>query len=311
MPVLRLDPTDVHDNEFTNDLGGYYKVSPLARWCVWTDATVMLVKWYSTIALTYGDLAVRINGALYGSLQPTAQDDYNSAQIDLPAGRKRVEIVAGMHDGPTVLGAFPVMAYLAGGTICQVIDATTENRLIIYGDSIAVGAAAAVPPAQGWGALLREVWPGNVMWIGRGGMTFKDNNQDATARATFTARVAALNPAVLWMALGTNDYGYNYWTAAAFGTAYADLLDRLHAALPDLAVYAQSPIPRDVETANAGGSTLGDYRAAVAAACTGRAWCTFVDGTQIVSVSDTSDGTHPTTAGHAKFFAYVRGVLGV
>jgi lysophospholipase L1-like esterase len=135
---------------------------------------------------------------------------------------------------------------------------------------------------------------------------------DASARSAFVSVVSAYSPSILWIAIGTNDYGLNKWSAASFGTAYAALLDALNSALPDLFIYCQTPIVRANEAANGSGSKLGDYRTQIATAVSTRtAYAKLIDGTAILTTDDLADGVHPTTAGHATYAAAVIAELGL
>ncbi len=108
-----------------------------------------------------------------------------------------------------------------------------------------------------------------------------------------------------WLAIGTNDYGLDMWSASSFGAAYGGLLDGLHAGMPSSLIYCQTPIVRSTETANGFGNTTTDYRTAIATACATRPWAKLIDGTQIVTTAALSDGVHPTTAGQATYAAFV------
>jgi hypothetical protein len=91
------------------------------------------------------------------------------------------------------------------------------------------------------------------------------------------------------------------------------LLDDLHAALPALTIYCQTPIPRSSEVANASGSTLGDYRTQIATAQSTRSsYCTLVNGSTFLTYpTNYADTVHPDTAGHLQHANAVRAVLGV
>ena len=67
-----------------------------------------------------------------------------------------------------------------------------------------------------------------------------------------------------------------------------------------------------VEPANGLGSTLGDYRTAISVAAAARpTYCTYIDGSTIITVGELSDNVHPTTAGHATYGAFVISTLGL
>jgi len=194
------------------------------------------------------------------------------------------------------------------------VSESPTNRLVIYGDSIAVGANSTVPPKDGWAVLLRaERGTDSTMVEAYGYRSLHLDASDSTKRAAFVAKIQAMSPSILWIAIGTNDYGLTKWTDTQFGAAYAALLDDLHAAMPSLVIYCQTPIVRTGEpTANGNGLYLSDFRTAISNAVSSRsAWATLIDGTAILTTSDLADGVHPTTAGHATYAAFVAGVLGV
>jgi lysophospholipase L1-like esterase len=140
---------------------------------------------------------------------------------------------------------------------------------------------------------------------------------DATARAGFVSKLGSVYPGadIIWLAIGTNDYGLNKWSAANFGYAYAALLDALHVRFPTATIYTQTPIQRTVETANTFGDTLPNYRTQITTAQAARAaWCTLVVGTGATwpqAPGDLDDGVHPTDAGHLKYANSVKTVLGL
>lgn len=203
-----------------------------------------------------------------------------------------------------------------------VIPPSDANKLLIYGDSIAVGDNASPAPLRGWTTMLRNRWGGrNVAVDAFGSRSLYEDNEDATARTAFAAKLASYNAQYLWMAIGTNDYGADQdWNATDFGTAYGDLLDKIHTAAPDLKIFCQSPIQRTVsgvdqtisEAANGEGSTLADYRSAISTAVSSRtSYCTYVDGTNgaIVPLGNTSDGIHPNDTGHRIYAEFVHQYL--
>jgi lysophospholipase L1-like esterase len=310
-----VSPTNLHDNAYTDALSGIARrCSPFARWVFTTDARQMWLKAYCTMYDTfpaYSQLGVVINHVYSQTLAATAQG-WNTWQIDLSAGNKTIEIVAGAQSGGGVIGTYPAVVYFSNAALVTESPPTAPgNRVLIYGDSIAVGDSSTYLTQQAWSVLLRQYVPVVVEAFGSRGL--KTDGVDATARQAFVDRVASLSPSSIWLAIGTNDYGLNLWSAAAFGTAYADLLDKLHTALPAATIYAQTPLSRTTETANGSGSTLGDYRTQIATAQSTRsAYCQLIDGTAIMTTASlAADGVHPTIAGHALYASYVKTAMGL
>ena len=296
---------------------GYVRTSAFSRAVYDTTATKALVTIQSPARASFStmiQLGVYVDGVFQEAITPTSTAA-QSQIINLPAGNKRVEFVGGLQTAPAQ--AVPALGtYFVGASAnapMTVVNESPTNRILIYGDSIAVGANATIPTAQGWPVLLRSAYaPDSVAMEAFGFRSLALDADTAPKRATLVATLAGYAPSIIWLAIGTNDYGLNKWTAANFGTAYAALLDDLNAALPGVAIYCQTPLVRTTETANTLGDTLIQYRAAIATAVSTRtAFATLVDGTAILTTGDLADGVHPTTAGHALYATYVQGVLGI
>ena len=305
-------PADLSENGYSAAQSGYYDSSPFAYATLTTEATQLAIDVHTTIFGTfpaYTDINVRVDGADH-AVVACNQAGVQTLYTTLPVGSKTVQVIAGLQSKPgaTVLGTF--LVGVQANAPVSVQAPSSSNRMVVCGDSISVGANSGVPSRDGWVPLLRNL-RGNVMVEGWGYRALYDDSNTAPLRAAFVARLASYNPSAIWLAIGTNDYGLNKWTAAAFGTAYAALLDDLHTALPGATIYCQSPITRTVETAYGNGSTLGDYRTQISNAASARSsYCTYVDGSAWSVALDT-DGVHPTTAGHSSYYAAVKAALGL
>ncbi len=305
-------------NNLLSALGadGAYRLSPGARVRFQTDATSVDVEIVSDVYGTFPTLAtigVLVDGTVHATISAT-QAGMKYYTQSLPVGTKTVEFVIGLQSRPsaTVLGTFIRRIIFAQPSITTLQSGPAGAKLLLYGDSIAVGADATDPATEGWGYLISEDWMGQVIQEAFGYRSLNDDASDSTARAAFVAKVAAASPSAVWLAIGTNDYGLNKWSAASFGTAYAALLDDLHTALPSATIYCQTPIVRSTETANGSGSTLGNYRTQISTAQSSRTgYAVLVDGTAILTTGDLDDGVHPTTAGHALYYAAVKAALGI
>jgi lysophospholipase L1-like esterase len=240
----------------------------------------------------------------------------------LPAGSgKTVELVAGsqaFNTYPYILGTYLRKATF--NAAATKLTPTPTNPLVCYGDSITIGANSSSPPGQAWPVLVRQAYAatGTTRVEGWGSRSLYDDANTGTLRAALVALLTADSPAIIWIAIGTNDYGLNKWSAASFGTAYAALLDDLHTAAPSATIYCQSPIQRispASEAANGSGSTLGNYRTQISTAVSTRsAYAVYVEGAAGAIVSDANmdtDGIHPKTAGQAQYAAFVETTLGI
>lgn len=289
---------------------GFRRGSTFSRTVVKTAAESIVVGSYNTIFNSYPEFAklgVVVNGDYHQTID-LAGRDYQRNLITLPPGPKVVEIVNGLQ------------SQLTGSWVVSVQSDSPEtlehpapvDRVLFYGDSITAGGNADSPPGEGYAPLTRMSVARSVAADATGHRSLFDDAVDSTARAAMVARLAAYAPTAIWLAIGTNDYGLNKWAAADFGTAYGAVLDDLHVALPAAAIYCQTPLVRVNEVANGSGSTLEDYRAAIANAVdTREEFATLVDGTSILTPADLADGLHPSTAGHAKYANAVKAVLGI
>lgn len=321
-----IQPYHLHDNRavaYADAETGYFYSLPYARAVFTTSATSMDVEIYSNNneAGAQGRLYnVRVNGVDYALPEaPQSTGTVATETIALPAGNKTVEVWSGFQ---ALFSGVVKGVWLRRITFNQPAQVKTpgnkQPHVVIVGDSIACGAGADVPTREGWTMLLRDAYPGSVAIEAWGGRSLFQEASDGTARAAFVQKIVTQNPDVIWLAIGTNDYGgvgFGEQSASDFGADYAALLDDLHAALPAALIYAESMLPRASEAANNFGNTLPQYRTPIFTACATRPWATFVDGTAVtgwVNGTDLSgDGVHPTTSGHGKQEDYALTFLGL
>jgi lysophospholipase L1-like esterase len=309
--ALTFDDTGTQASAGTHQL-----TSPFAHVDFTTTATSLILNSYNDIYSnypTYTELGVYVDGVFNQRVQPGALGAKANA-IALSAGSKTVSIVNGLQSRPSssVIGTF--VTKVTANAVLTPVTPAPANRVLVYGDSISVGGNATVSSQEAWAMIVRAAYyPNSLAVEGWGFRALKNDCADAAARDAFVAKVVAYNPARLWIAIGTNDYGIGgMWSAANFGTAYAALLDDLNAALPSLSIFCQTPILRTTETANTYGSTLGDYRTQIGTAVGTRgSFCTLVDGTAFMTTASLADGVHPTTAGHALYADAVKTALGI
>jgi lysophospholipase L1-like esterase len=278
-----------------------------------TDSSIDIVandnELFSSFA-AFTSIGVRVNGVQQASLDfPDTGYETFTLTLGSPGVSKTVELTSSLQSRPSSTGL------VRGVTIEEIRGnitfATPDNSspVVIYGDSITAGANAASPEIEGYGVLLRGYGHKTVLetW---GFRSLHEDCNTAPLLAAFIARLVSYAPGALWLAIGTNDYGNSKWSAVDFGVAYAAVLDGVHAALPSLPIYAQTPIFRtDEASLNLFGSNLAAYRAVITTACSTRPWATLVDGSSILTGAGLDDSVHPSTAGHATYAAFVDGVL--
>lgn len=291
----------------------YLETSPFAGVEFTTDATSITVGYYSNIYASYPSLAalgVYVDGVYSQSIAASATG-YGEEVITVPSGTKSV----GIFNGPQTGAATPTGTFLCSisHSGSSAVNRQSGTRTLVYGDSIAVGDGASPVMQKAWTLIARAAdYPNMFAVEGAGYQALKNDWDTEEHQATFLARVAEYAPDTMWIAIGTNDYGVNNWSASDFGVAYAEMLDSLHFAQPDMSIYCQTPLVRSSEGANSYGSTTGDYRSQIVTAVSTRtAYATLVDGTEILTTDDLADGVHPNTAGHETYAAYVISALGL
>lgn len=271
-----------------------------------TEASAIEVESYSTMVglfPTLADIGVTVNGQFHQRIRHAANGTLKTT-IALPAGTKTVRIINGPQARANPAVGSPwygtwVKAFTADAPLRTAPD---SECLFVYGDSIATGAWATDTQAEAWIPLVREALGIKVAAKAIGSQTLYDDCSTLAAARDFADRIARIAPTKIWLAIGTNDYGLGRWSAAAFGTAYGNLLDAMRELMPWAEVYAQTPLLR-AETA------VQAYSDAIAAACSTRSWVTLVDGTAIMPLVRLPDGLHPDTAGHQMYADYVASAI--
>lgn len=285
------------------------QTNPFAECSIVTDANRIAVESFGNNA-GGGAVAVCVNGRPFASGQTItagmAIDEFSMGDL-----RERVvDVRSGSRNVPPA-GNYIRAIYIPSGQQLRLVTTGSVDQqwggnrsLLIWGDSISCGVLSSAPQLDAWPLALRRRYPGSVRVESYGGRSLNVDASTATAQAAIAQLLARGNPTDLWICLGVNDYAGNLWSAASFGTAYAAVLDAIHASAPQARVFCQTPILRSIETANGSGSTLGDYRTQITTACSTRAWTSAIDGTatsRFPSTADLVDGTHPSSAGQRKY----------
>ena len=276
---------------------------------------------------TLTTFGVYVNGT-YNQTLSDAVHGVNHLSATLPAGAKTVAVTQGGVQSasasyPPITGNYVIG--ISFNAPAKQLFPTGEGNLVIYGDSICMGQAATPINENSWVELVRAGWThgtvGATCWGWRS--LYQDYYYNSSSISTLALSIESMNPTIVWIAIGTNDFGLNNaadgssppvpssWTPTAFGTQYAALLDRLHTDMPTVPIFAQSPIVRTdaygAANANYSGYHLTDFRSAIQSAATARSsFVTYVDGTTLLSSGGLSaDGLHPSTTGHSTYASNV------
>ncbi|HMB23151.1 MAG TPA: SGNH/GDSL hydrolase family protein [Anaerolineales bacterium] len=303
-PTPTASPTPVHAI-FSLDK------SPLAYGIFETEATLLTIEVSSTVPGQFKDFAdISVED---GSGITTYKVETGESTIihSLPAGKKPIVVTSGMQTRfrSRIVGVFIESVTFNGPTVRVEPEG---RRVLIYGDSFAVGGNVDHVSAESWPILLREHFSVRVEAYGY--RALYDDASTAGARADLVANISSQTPDDIWLAIGANDYAFGLWSARQFGEAYAATLDEIHASNLQAILYAQSPIRRANEGPKSFGDSLDDYRQQISEACLTRSpWCIFVDGTASAFPQPSElaeDGIHLTTKSSAKYAEAVLDIIG-
>ena len=306
---------DLWNNNYNNV--SQPKQSPFSRFLFTTNAGSITINANTTLYSTYplyAHMGVKVNGVELMPLVFTA-DGNKSFPISLgTAGTTRtIEIIDGTQStggGSTSLGNYLTSITYPDTATFSILAPVNSNSVLFYGDSISAGGNSINPEYEAYVPLLRSTYGFNTILEGWGYRALYDDASNGTKINNFVNHVASTSPSVVWLAIGTNDYGLTKWNASNFGTALASVIDGLHTALPSARIICQTPLTRTNESANGLGSTLGDYRTQITNVCNARSsYATTIDGSNFLSLGDLDDGLHPTSAGFIKYANRIAPIL--
>lgn len=298
-------------------LGQFLQHSPHADISFITDATTFAVESYQVTS--DGLLGCLVDGLelpQLAALQAKIATQVRSLPTTLARDVRNITVRAGMSGGNGA-GSFLRAIYVPATASVVFPSTALTRRLCIVGDSIVNGSGATIPVYGSWIARLKKRYAGTTIIDAFPGRSFNQEANSSALRNALALKLAQLQLTDLWIALGSNDYANNLWTAASFGTAYGAFLDTFHGLSPMTRVWCQSPIIRSPNSANGGGDTLANYGAQVQTIATNASrapWCFYVDGGHggtggatgtsagfwPVLADLTGDSIHPSDAGHGK-----------
>ena len=313
---MRVDARTYERNCFPNkwivpagSYGGTLAASPFSDVEVITDAVSMAAEVWSDIVYSTRGFRVDVGGMFNQYVQPAAPGvGAQWLTFVLPAGVKRVRLKIGSAANATGTW-FRSLCFPAGSYVQLAPKSNAIARQALYlGDSITVdtpgdGGITVSVGDRNSPSALGDQGVAEPTFLAFGGAALASNFVNTYQGAASFVESLPAGLTDIWIALGANDYLSATCTAAVFGTYYGYLLSALNTIRPNLRVFAQSPITETVEGANAVGSTLPQYRAAILAAAN-QATCTYVDGTSfgIVPATDLqADGIHLNDIGYAKW----------
>lgn len=308
--------TDFVDTSTPTNQTNYWSTDGYARVAFTTFATQVTLGIWTNLTAAGEAIGVLVNDVYYVTVNCTVNPGLTTVTVALPAGSKKVTLVNNGQGlvGGVVYGAWLVSADFNDRT--TQVTLSTANSLTMIGDSILNGSDASPIHRDGVIPYLRSYWPGAVRSMAIAAAALADVGGTGTARTALVTSILANSPTTVYIEHCRNDYGA--WSAASFGTAYADLLDKLHAASSSLVIYCQSSIVQAVETANGFGNTLQDYRDQISSAVSSRTgYAHYINGATMLTLTDLQQapaadaGVHPSPAGALKYSQAVKTALGL
>jgi len=224
--------------------------------------------------------------------------------VNLPAGFRTVRVVLPdqarvARNSPASLGTcfLGLRANAAPNFLNPVAPA---NRYIFVGDSIPGGGGATQPLTDAFPLVFgRNIANSGVTieQVSGGALTAQELDISALiARIIAQADGTQLN--MVLIQYGTNNAGFVTNTTGDFGTRYAQLVDGLRAARPDLYIVAITPFTvRDYD------ARLETYRQPIRDLVASRNWLRVIEGPSLLNglpQNAKNDGVHLSTAQHAE-----------
>jgi len=251
------------------------------------------------------EVGVRIDGSSFSTYSINNTLGNSTYEVVIPVGAHTVILRDGSKNY-TSYGNI-VKTISASAPLTPVSQTAPLRRLVILGDSIGTGFLCDHPTTDAWPLLIRDagIWATTTHTGGGWALSqFASNpTQINSIISTLTPCFDGTQLNVLYIALGYND-AYGQLSSTAYGIYLSNLIDAVHAALPNVVVILQSPITANIETF--GAVTLTQYRSAVHTIASARyPWCLEINGATDITAALSLDGVHPTTVGNITYASSV------
>jgi lysophospholipase L1-like esterase len=280
----------------------------LASYKFITNAPVLWITTNPSIYASYPTFSyLRVNIDGVNSYYQFVDTNYIEIGIGKGGINKTIEITEPGTTKPstTILGCFITSIKIPDGFFYSVIDTDTPAiKKLFIGNSITVGANSTYL-LNGFAIKFRDAGDNiSVHGWGYGSITLLAGT--AGLRTTLVSQIDNLMDGTsaneLIIMLGTNDYAVDKPLLVDFQANYDALLQAINTARPDIVIKCVSPIVRTSEGANSNGDTLPDFRTAISNACSGKAYCEYIDGSALITTGDLADGVHPDDDGHTALY---------
>lgn len=300
----------VFDGLYTNSVSyGAPIVSSASEFRFNYSGTYLGLKGITTIYGNYpqfSKLSIIINDIVWQVV--TISNNTYLHEFELPEGFKSIVIVTSALSKPSsIIGCYIGDVVLDSSKFQKINSVPTNEKLVFLGDSITVGANAINPSIQGYAQCFRYLSQKQVAVLGYGYGAYKDFGETQTKINGILAHLSTLFFGVttkkLVVSLGTNDVGVYGLTGTTVKPWITALVSQVKAAHPTVAIYLISPIIRGNDNATYDGirTVLGEVAT--------EQLCTHIYGKNILTTSDLSDGVHPTTEGHLKYYETIKSMI--
>jgi|SRR6187551_2128667 len=304
----------------------HHKHNPFGQLEFQTDATQMVVDFAVTAASVqpaYLGVGIYVNGVLHDTpIVGQYTMDGSRDVATMAAGTKTIRVVDGLQNlsgGVVKCIATIAVRVPEANTLAVQLPASPSRRLVFYGDSITVGSITTNVQANAYCMITRANYPGRTTVEGYGSRGLNSDCATAGDRTNFAAYMATLcdgtTENILVVEVQLNDFQLAMWSAASYGTALADFLDKLRVLVPGIIVYLRTALT-SVNQAVPNvpfGNVLADYRTQSATVQSTRStWVTIIDGPTLVTypANFDADGIHLNNAGGVQAAAGLQAAIG-
>lgn len=257
--------------------------------------------------------AILVDGKFWEARIP-ATDKVDFTHISLPYGDRvsSLSVVAGAQVlassfDVTNRGTFLCAVYVDAESIADLpLVESTQDKLVLYGDSKLAGFYSDLPVRDGIVPMLRSM--GNIVInqaVG-GGSLAGDTSATVISQAAcvpFAQKLLRNNPTRIVLGIGRNDFTGATFTLANWTSQLGNLCDAVHALAPDVHINLLRFTHETVENPNGSGDTWTQWRDAMNTVASSRAFVDVMYGDGLWTVATagnyTADGVHPNSRGYA------------
>lgn len=261
---------------------------------------------HANVSQSNGDVGIFVDNSY---TQTVSLVDGVKSEVTLASGSKTVKIVEGRCQGRNLGGVKINSIVLEDDNFTKIDPSNVSERFVFLGDSIPQGVGCTNQFTDSYPMLLKYTDTKNVTVLGSGGLRVEDiSSTTDKINTTVSWITSAFNDTTttkkLVIGIGLNDY-LNGVSAASVETYFSNLLDAINTSDSSIEIFVLTPLTCSTEA-----SGLDDIRTALSNACSGRAYCTVINGKTILTYpTDFNDANHPSTSGNLIVYNSIKSTI--